>query len=584
MKYTQFFIPTLREAPRDADIISAQLMIRAGMIRKLASGLYDWLPLGLRVLKKVEQIIREEMNQIQGQEVWLPHIQPRELWDETGRWNVYGKELLRIKDRKNSEFCFAPTAEEVITDLARRDVRSYRQLPVMFYQFGTKFRDEIRPRFGIMRAREFYMKDAYSFHADEKDAEQYYAQVYEAYQRIFKRCGLDFRPVEAESGAIGGSFSHEFMVLAETGEEEIISCSVCGYGANIEKAESLPSVVINKDSSFLDLEEISTPKVTSVNDVAKFMNAFSSQFIKTLFYMVDGLPVVVLMRGNSELNEFKLLKVLQAKEIFKMSEEKYSELAQCEVGFAGPVGLKARVLKSCISFKLVADHEIQNIKNGISGANKKDTHMKNINLDRDFSPDIFADLRKVQRGDFCVRCEKNGQKNLLQFSRGIEVGHTFKLGTKYSASMNATYLDSSGKSYPYIMGCYGIGVSRVLAASIEQKNDANGIIWGKNISPFHGVIIPVKMDDARTMEWTLEIEKELTAKGFEVLIDDRDERAGIKFKDADLIGIPLRITVGIKSMDLGQVEMKLRNQTDYFLVSKNQVVEEFIKQFNALSL
>ena len=576
MKFSQMLIPTLREAPRDADTVSAKLMIRSGMIRKLAAGLFEWLPLGLRVLKNVERIVREEMNSINGQEVWLPHVQPRELWEETGRWQVYGKELLRIKDRKNSDFCFAPTAEEVITDLIRRDVRSYRQLPVMCYQFGTKFRDEIRPRFGVMRAREFYMKDAYSFHADEKDAEQYYAKVYDAYCRIFKRCGFDFRPVEADTGAIGGSFSHEFMVIADTGEEEIASCE-CGYAANVERAECLPPEPVALTEPELPLEDVHTPNAWTVEDVSALMGLPKEKFIKTMFYLLDGVPAVALMRGDSELNEAKLLRAFGAKTMEKMSEEGYSKLAGCDVGYAGPVKLKERCGEHDSRSRIAADHLVKNIVNGASGANKKDYHTKNVNPGRDFEPDSYMDIRKAVQGDICPRCGANGKRSVMKFSRGIEVGHTFKLGTKYSDAMKAVYLDEAGQSHSFIMGCYGIGVSRVVAASIEQQNDANGIIWGKEIAPFQAIIIPVKYEEPKTREWTDSIYDELKRAGIETIVDDRPERAGVKFKDADLIGIPLRITIGEKGLEKGTVEVKLRRYPDITNVPRENLLGEVQK-------
>jgi len=549
MRYSQFLIPTLRDAPKDADTISAKLMFRSGMIRKIASGLYDWLPLGLRVLKTVERIVREEMNAVGGMEVWLPLVQPKELWEETGRWKVYGKELLRFKDRKGSEFCFAPTAEEVITDLVRKDVRSYRQLPIMLYQFASKFRDEIRPRFGVMRAREFYMKDAYSFHAGDSDAQKYYSRVYDAYAKIFTRCGLKFRPVEADTGAIGGSSSHEFMVLADTGEEEIVSCE-CGYGANVERAEC----VLNgekTDAKQEPLEEFPTPGKFTVDDISKLINQPKDKFIKTMFYLADGVPVVALIRGDCEINEAKLTRHLGTQLLVKMTEDDYTKLAECAVGFAGPVGLKEKCSKMNPKSVLIADPLLNTVVNGVSGANKKDVHVKNINLGRDYNPDKFADLRKVRKDDECPRCAKNGKKNKLKFSRGIEVGHTFNLGTKYSSAMKAFYLDEAGKSNPFVMGCYGIGVSRIVAAAIEQNNDANGVIWTKELAPFQTVVIPVNYEEPATKEWSDKVYTALKEAGIEVLLDDRPERAGIKFKDADLIGIPLRVTVSERGLAKG---------------------------------
>jgi prolyl-tRNA synthetase len=546
MFFTKILIPTLREAPSDADIISAKLMIRAGMIRKLASGLYEFLPLGLRVLRKVENIIRKEMDAANGQELTLPLVLPKELWGETGRWNVYGKELFRLKDRKEAEFCLAPTAEEVVTDLVRKEVKSYKQLPLMLYQFGTKFRDEIRPRFGVMRAKEFLMKDAYSFHVDEADLEKYYKVMFDAYTNICKKCGFRFRAVEAASGAIGGSFSHEFMILADTGEEKIAWCD-CGYGANSQKAECLP--ISQEKEDFLALEEILTPNVGVVEDVAKFLNTSPKKFIKTMIYKADGNSVVVLVRGDHEINEIKLQSLLGANEIVLADEQTVTSITNAPLGFAGPRGLEG--------VKIVADLSVAEISNAVTGANKKDYHLKNVNFKRDYNADIIADIRKVIHGDICPRCKKES----LRFSRGIEIGHVFKLGTKYSKSMNATYLDTNGKENLIVMGCYGIGVTRILAATIEQSHDDNGIIWPDNLAPFNVVIIPVNYEDTKIKETTDTLYKELISKGIDVLVDDRDERVGIKFKDADLIGIPYRITIGEKSLEKGFVELKARRDS-----------------------
>jgi len=545
MLYSKEFIPTLREAPADADNVSAKLMQRAGMIRKLASGIYEWLPLGLRVLRKVEQIIREEMNRVNGHEVWLPLLLPKDLWMETGRWNVYGKELFRLKDRKDSEFCLGPTHEEAITDLVRREVRSYRQLPQMFYQFGTKFRDEIRPRFGIMRAREFLMKDAYSFHTGEKDLERYYLEVFEAYKTICDRCGFRYRPVEAASGAIGGSFSHEFMVLAETGEEEIVSCE-CGYGANAEKAEFKIWESKPNTEPLEAIAEVHTPGVSSVEDVGKLLKQHARKFIKTMIYTADDKPVVVLIRGDFEINEHKLQSLLDASVIALADEKTIEAVTGAPVGFAGPQGLK--------NARIIADHSVKGIVNAVTGANKKDYHASGVNPGRDFVPEAYADLRFVRRGDKC-KCGKE-----LVFSRGIEVGHTFKLGHKYSKAMKAVYLDEAGKENLMVMGCYGIGVSRIVAATIEQSNDANGIIWPIALAPYQVSIVPINYADEQTRKVSDEIHYKLTQAGVEVIMDDRDERAGIKFNDADLIGIPYRITIGEKNLKDGNVELKARRE------------------------
>ncbi len=539
-------MPTLREAPSDADTVSARLMLRAGMIRKLASGIYEWLPLGLRVLRKVENIIREEMNAVRGQEVWLPLLLPKELWEETGRWGVYGKELFRLKDRKDAEFCLGPTHEEAITDLVRRDVRSYRQLPLMLYQFGTKFRDEIRPRFGIMRAREFLMKDAYSFHADEKDLESYYQEMFSAYKRICERCGFTYRAVEATTGAIGGSFSHEFMVLAEAGEEEIAWCE-CGYGANSEKAECVKPAGSNiADAPQKPVQEIHTPGLRSVAEVGKFLAAEPASFIKTMLYVADGVPVVALVRGDHEINEAKLQAYLGSATLLLANEKTIIEVTGAPTGFAGPVNLKAKV-------KVIADYAVSCMSAAVSGANKQDYHLTNIVAGRDFTPDAIIDLRMVAHTDACVKCGKP-----LQFSRGIEVGHTFKLGLKYSTSMKAVYLDAAGKENLMVMGCYGIGVSRIVAATIEQRNDENGIIWPLNVAPFAVAVVPVNMADESVRRTAEDIYRQLRERGIDVLLDDRDERAGIKFKDMDLIGIPYRITIGEKNLKNNNGEFKAR--------------------------
>ncbi|MEW6041734.1 MAG: proline--tRNA ligase, partial [Elusimicrobiota bacterium] len=431
MKLSKFFLPTLKEVPSEADTISNQLMIRSGMIRKLASGIYEWLPLGLRVLKKAEQIVREEMNRIGGQEVWLPLLLPKELWEETGRWSLYGKELFRLKDRKEGEFCLGPTHEEAITDIVRKEVRSYRELPLMLYQFGTKFRDEIRPRFGVMRAKEFYMKDAYSFHALEKDAEDYYKEVFEAYSRICQRCGFKFRAVEAATGAIGGKYSHEFMVIADTGEEEIAWCD-CGYASNVEKAECAR---VNRPSRSYDaeepgkLQEVHTPGMRTVAEVGEFLKAPPEKFIKTLIYVAAGKPVAALIRGNCEINESKLKEVIGTQDLTLADEQIIEKVTGAPVGFAGPVNLQL----APSDFRLIADYSVETIINAISGANKKDYHLKNINIARDYQPDEIVDIRKIKEDDVCPRCNNSNSK--INFSRGIEVGHTFKLGMKYSKSM-----------------------------------------------------------------------------------------------------------------------------------------------------
>jgi prolyl-tRNA synthetase len=552
MKLSKYLLPTLREAPSDADNVSAQLMQRAGMIRKVASGIYDWLPFGLRVLRKVEKVVRAEMDGIGGMEVDLPVIQPKQLWEETGRWPVYGKELLRIKDRKDAEFCFAPTAEEVVTDLVRREVRSWRQLPVMLYQIGRKFRDEIRPRFGVMRAREFLMKDAYSFHADEADASAYYKTIYEAYKRVFLRCGLKFKPVLAQAGAIGGSFSHEFMVLAETGEETIVSCTKCDYGANIERSEIKDASSAPDASKFKPLSEFDTQGKTTVEDVAKLVGRPTTEFLKTQLYMIDGKkPVIALMRGDHQLNEAKLAAAVGAPNLYRATEAQYQQVMGCKLGFGGPQGHPEA--------EIYCDFSTKAVLNGVSGANKDGLHTDNFNIAREL-PVIkgFFDLRTATLEDPCPAC---GGKT--EFFKGIEVGHTFKLGTKYSKAMKAEYLDKAQKPQVMVMGCYGIGVSRVVAAAIEQGHDKDGIVWPSEIAPFHVAVVTLdEADDARVRPATDALVKELEARGIEVLEDDRDGKPGVKFKDMDLIGIPHRLVVSKRTLDGGETEYKKRGAAD----------------------
>jgi len=571
MLLSKYFLPTLKEIPREAEAPSHQLMIRSGLLRQLASGIYEWLPLGLKVLHKVEKIIREEMDSIGGQEVFLPAMQPRELWEESGRWDFYGKELIRLKDRSGRDFCLGPTHEEVITDMVSKEVRSYKELPLLLYQFQTKFRDEVRPRFGVIRAREFYMKDAYSFDATDKDAETSYKNVFQAYSRIFHRCGLKFRPVEAQTGAIGGTFSHEFMVIADTGEEIMVSCK-CGYAANLEKAECLPPEgKPGKRTELKELEEVKTENMKTVEEVGKFLKEKPDKFIKTLVYKTDDRPIVVLVRGDHEVNESKLRNYLRVNEIFLADEKTIEEVTDAPLGFAGPVGLK-------VKSKVLADYSVEGIVNGVTGANKKDYHLKNVNINRDYAVDEIIDLRNAKEGDACPRCMKT-----LEFSRGIEVGHTFKLGTKYSKSMRATFVDKDGGEKHIVMGCYGIGVSRIVAAAIEQSHDEDGIIWPLPIAPFQVLILPVNYEHEHTRAISNAIYEQLDSNGYEVLMDDRDERAGVKFKDADLIGIPIRITVGEKALARNIVEVKLRKEEKVSEVQPDQVpklLEQLLKELH----
>jgi prolyl-tRNA synthetase len=544
MRYSQYFIPTVKETPADAEVVSHQLMLRAGMVRKLAAGIYNYLPLGLRAIRKVENIVREEMNRAGAIEILMPTVIPAELWQESGRWDQYGKELLRIQDRKDAQFCLGPTHEEVVTDLVRREIKSYRQMPINLYQIQSKFRDEIRPRFGLMRGREFIMKDAYSFDVDEKAADLSYEKMYLAYRRIFERCGLKFRAVEADTGAIGGSSSHEFMVLAESGEDAIVSCSSCEYAANVEKAEARP-IEAAEHADARPLERVATPDKRTIEEVSEFLGLHAASMIKTLVLLADNEPVIALVRGDHELNEIKLKNFLGCAELEMAGDEVVTKVTGAPVGFAGPVGL---------TVKIVADLAVKGMKNSATGGNEKDLHLKNVNLERDFTVSQFADIRNVVHGDACPRC-KDGA---LEMWRGIEVGHVFKLGTKYSKALKATFLDADGKDQTIFMGCYGIGIGRTVAACIEQNNDANGIIFPLPIAPFHCIISALNIKEAPVREASELIYQQLAEAGVEVLLDDRDERPGFKFKDADLIGIPLRIVVGSKNLAEGKVELKER--------------------------
>jgi prolyl-tRNA synthetase len=571
MRYSQMLIPTLREDPAEAEVISHRLMLRAGMIRKLAAGIYSTLPLGERVMQKTRRIIQEEMNRSGAQELTLPFVQPAELWQESGRWNVYGKELLRFKDRSNREFCLGPTHEEVITDLVKGVVTSYRQLPVTLYQIHLKFRDEVRPRFGVMRAREFLMKDAYSFDADEQGAEQSYQKMHEAYSRIFTRMGLTFRAVEADSGPIGGSFSHEFMVLADTGEDLIVSCSVCGYGANTEKAEiRKPSALAAPAEKAEALQKVETPGMRTVEEVTGFLKVPPQRLIKTLIFTGPEGPFAALVRGDHEINEVKLRNALGYDHIELADEAVIEELTRAPRGFAGPIGLRVTT---------IADYGLMGGANFVTGGNEQDLHLLNVNHGRDFTVTRYADIRMAQSGDACPRCE-----SALQISRGIEVGHIFKLGVKYSKTMAATYLDQQGREQYFVMGCYGIGVGRTVAAAIEQSHDENGIIFPPAIAPFSVVVVPVNTRDGQQMAIAEKIYAGLLDRGIEVLLDDRDERPGIKFKDTDLIGIPLRVTVGTKAVKEQRVDIKLRRSGEVELAAIDAAVHTVENRLKTIGL
>ena len=544
MRYSQILLPTLKENSADAEVISHRLMLRAGFIRKLTSGVYSYLPLGLAAIRKVEQIVREEMNRAGAQELALPIVQPADLWKETGRYEKYGPELLRFKDRHDRESCLGPTHEEVITDLVRREIHSYRKLPLNLYQIQTKFRDEIRPRFGLMRGREFLMKDAYSFDVSDAMAEIAYGKMFAAYKRIFTRCGLAFRAVEADSGTIGGSFSHEFMVLAKTGEDTIVVCRSCDYAANLEKAAIRlpaedPSVV-----ELLPMQKKETPGKRKVDAVCEFLHIAATDLVKTLVYLADGQPVAVLVRGDREVQEVKLKNLLGASDVELADDKQVFDATGVPTGYLGPVG---------ISIRVVADQEITRMQNFVVGANEKNHHLIQVNMGRDFTVEAVADLRKVTTDDPCPCCG-----GPLALTEGIEVGHIFKLGTKYSESMKAFFQDSDGQEKPFVMGCYGIGITRVVAAAIEQNHDQNGIIFPVPLAPFKAIILNLDCKDEAITKAAEDSYQRLLGLGVETLLDDRDERPGSKFKDADLLGIPFRIMIGKRFSKDGMVEIRRR--------------------------
>ena len=554
MRWSKYFLYTLRDNPSDAEVISHQLLARAGMIDKLAAGIYTYLPLGLRTIEKLSRIVREELDAAGAVELSMPCVQPAELWQESGRWSFYGKELLRIKDRHEREVCFGPTHEEVITDTVRRRVTSYRQLPVNLYQIQTKFRDEIRPRFGLMRGREFIMKDAYSFHTSPESLDETYRAMAAAYRRIFDRCKLQYTAVEADTGNIGGSESHEFMVLADTGEDAVSSCA-CGYGANAEKATTgtIPVAPSWPGAAPAKAEAVHTPGTTSVEDVAAYLHLDPAHFIKTMIVETDVCFAVALVRGDDEVNEIKLKNVLGASHLQLASEAKVEEITGGGMGFSGPVGLSG--------VKIIADPEVMRMTVAATGANRADFHLVGVVPGRDFTVDEVADIRLARRGDPCPRCGAS-----LDVKRGIEVGHIFKLGTKYSGAMACNYLDEQGAINPMIMGCYGLGVGRTAAAAIEQNHDDAGIIWPRPLAPFEVELIALNPDVAAVRDCSERLYTELRGAGVDVFFDDRDERPGVKFKDADLIGFPLRLVIGKKGVEQGQAELSLRRDREKKLV------------------
>ena len=543
MRLSQAFLPTLKEDPADADLISHKLMVRAGMLRKLAAGIYTLLPIGWRVTRKVAQIVREEMDRAGCQEILLPILMPAELWQETGRWEKYGKELFRVKDRHEREYALGPTHEEAVTDLVRNHIRSYRDLPLNLYQIQTKFRDEIRPRFGVMRAREFLMKDGYSFHTDEAQLATAYDRMREAYSAVFRRCGLEFVIVEADSGAIGGDVNHEFMVTASSGESLIFS-SQCGYAASSESAKFKVELAPAEKEAPLTKRE--TPNRKTVEEVAAFLDVEPARLLKSLVFFAGDEPVLAVVPGDRELNEAKLARVLGHPAPRLATAEEIQRLTGGPVGFTGPVGIPG-------TLRTIVDSTIQESRNYVTGGNSRDLHVTQVRVGRDFQVRERADLSTAREGDCCPRCG-----DVMRLGRGIEVGHIFKLGTKYSEAMKARYLDAEGAERTIVMGTYGIGITRTVAAVIEQLHDENGIIWPFSIAPYQVHIVPVNLGNEPTREAAESIYKALTGWGVETLLDDRDERPGAKFKDADLIGIPLRVTIGEKGLKEGAVELRNR--------------------------
>ncbi|MEW6661210.1 MAG: proline--tRNA ligase [Bacillota bacterium] len=560
MRTTSLLAPTLREVPAETETISHQLLVRGGMIRKSAAGMYSYLPLGWRVIQKISDIVRDEMNKAGGQELMLPIVQPAELWQETGRWQVYGDEMFRLKDRHQRSFCLCPTNEELITTTARNEITSYKQLPQLLYLIQNKYRDERRPRFGLMRGREFIMKDLYSFDTDEEGMRNSYQKMYVAYNNVFKRCGLNFRVVEADSGAIGGSVNHEFMVLAQVGEAEIVHCEACGYAANVERAECILTPTEKaemKEGTLPAMELVHTPGVHTVADWIPH-GIMPEQVIKTVFYKADEDILAVLVRGNREVNETKLKNLLGCIELRMATETEVLETTGARIGSVGPVKL---------TVPIYADNEISLLQEGVAGANKDSYHFMHVVPGRDFQWTKLADLRVAKEGDPCPVCKVG-----LSSVRGIEVGHLFQLGTKYSKKLDAYYTDRNGEEKLMVMGCYGIGVGRTAAAAIEQNHDEKGMIWPIAIAPYHVIVIPASNNEEAQVKTAEKIYQNLQSAGVEVVLDDRDERAGVKFMDADLIGYPVRVTVGRKTVEHGTVDVKLRKTGEEFTKSLDEAV------------
>ena len=569
MRTTNLYAPTLRETPAEAEVISHQLMLRAGMIRKTAGGMYTFLPLAWRTIRKIEQIIREEMDEAGGQEICMPILQPAELWQESGRWAVYGDEMMRIKDRHQRDFCLGPTHEEMITDLVRNEVRSYKQLPLMLYQIQDKFRDERRPRFGLMRSREFIMKDLYSFDKDVEGMNESYRRMYNAYTNIYTRCGLEFRPVEADNGAIGGGHSHEFTVLADAGESSIAYCSKCDYAASEEKAEL--AVIEAPAEETYEMEKVATPGTNTIADLVDYLKVPVEKTIKAVAYQTDQDQLVLaFVRGDHEVNEVKVINQAEGALELRMAEEEAILAAGGCPGFMSPIGIKEGTL-------ILVDATVMEMQNAVAGANEKDAHYLHVNPKRDFKNVVVTDLRMVSEGDPCPHCGAP-----MKMTRGIEAGQVFTLGTKYSEAMGAKFLDENGKEKPLYMGCYGIGVGRTMAAAIEQNNDEHGIIWPKAIAPFEVIVVPVNAKVPEQLSLAEEIYTALKKAGADVLLDDRKERAGVKFKDADLIGYPLRITVGPKAIEENQIEVKVRRTGETFKFAKEDYLEHVMEIFKTL--
>ena len=572
MLATKLYAPTLREVPSDADVVSQQLMLRAGFMRKTANGLYSFLPLGWRSIKKIEAIVREEMDRASAQEIMMPILQPAEIWKESGRWNAYGAEMMRINDRHDNEFCLGPTHEEMITTLVKNEINSYRQLPVNLYQIQSKFRDERRPRYGLMRSREFIMKDAYSFDVDEAGLDESYKSMYDAYTRIFTRCGLTFRPVEADSGAIGGSGTHEFMAIAEAGEADIVYCTKCDYAANIEIGK--PGIIKQDEEALQELSVVDTPNASTIEAVAEMLNLPLHKTIKAVVFSIDGKVVLAIVRGDHEVNEVAVQHAVLGSVEPEMATPEELEKVGLTAGFISPVGLQ-----QTDEFAIVVDESVMETYNVCGGANKKDAHYVNINPKRDFNVEdiIVAPIRLITKDDVCPKCG-----GALEHAKGIEVGQVFKLGTKYSEALQATFLDQNGRPNPMIMGCYGIGVSRTLAAAIEQYHDENGIIWPRSIAPFEAVIVPINAKDEALMSTSQTIYTALQNAGVDVLLDDRKDRAGVKFKDADLIGYPLRITVSKNTLENNEVEIQIRKSGEALPCAIDSVADKVTEMLQNL--